>query len=456
MNRIEAQKPITAIILAAGQGTRMKSDIHKVLHPVGGKSMILHLLETVSAVGISQRIIVIGAHADQVQQALPGETFVTQHSQQGTGHAVMVCKETVNDNSGDLLVLFGDTPLIPQQIIEAMIVRKNQSTDTGIVVLGFEAKDPGRYGRLVLDSSGQLDRIVEYKDATENERALTLCNSGVMLIDGKKAYDWLDNLSADNAAKEYYLTDLVALARTDGRSAAVVKASESDVQGVNTRADLADCEAAFQQRMRSGAMASGVTLIAPETVFFSADTEIDQDVVVEPHVVFGAGVRVESGATIKSFSHLEGCIVRPGASVGPYSRLRPGADIGEEAKVGNFVEVKKATLGRGAKASHLTYLGDATVGADANIGAGTITCNYDGYLKHQTRIGDGAFIGSNSALVAPVIVEDGAIVGAGSVITKAVSTDSIAVTRAPQKEIKGSAAKFRKRQAAKKAALKAK
>lgn len=443
---------IAAVILAAGKGTRMKSTKHKVLHAVGGKPMLNHLLDSVDILGPARKIVVVGAAREQVEAAVSGCDFVTQAEQLGTGHAVQVTKDALDGFAGDVIVLYGDVPFIPVGVMQAMI---DARADAAMVVLGFRPEDPAKYGRLVLGADGGLERIVEFKDATEAERAITLCNSGMMVIDGARLFDWLASLRNDNAAGEYYLTDLVEVARSDGHMVAVVEAAEEDVLGVNSRADLAHAEAFFQNKCRAQAMADGATLLDPATTYFSHDTRLGRDVIIEPGVFFGPGVTVGDSVTIKAYSHLEGTTVRAGASVGPFARLRPGADIGEGAKVGNFVEVKKATLDAGAKVSHLSYIGDASVGADSNIGAGTITCNYDGFLKYKTTIGAGAFIGSNSALVAPVTVGDGAIVGAGSVITGDVSADALALARGRQVEKEGFARAFRDEKAAEKAAQKA-
>jgi len=449
---------LATIILAAGQGTRMRSRVHKVLHPVGGKAMLLHILDMLAdTTGGAQPIVVVGSGADQVKAAVGDRArFAYQTQQLGTGHAVMCCRDMLlrdEGNSGDggdsdprdLLVLYGDVPLITAQTIAAMGAARRDGAS--LVVLGFTAANPTGYGRLITAADGSLDRIVEEKDASDAEKAVTLCNSGLMLMDAEWALAALDRLTNRNASGEYYLTDLVALARADGKPVATVTTDEDEVTGVNDRAGLAAVEAIFQARARAHHMADGVTFTAPDTVFLSADTVLAPDVTIEPHVVFGPAVVVESGSVIKAFSHLEGAHVHAGASIGPYARLRPGAKIGEGAKIGNFVEVKKAQLDAGVKVSHLSYIGDAQIGADANIGAGTITCNYDGYQKFQTVIGAGAFIGSNTALVAPVTVGDGAIVGAGSVLTKDTPADSLAVTRAPQKMVQGYAAKIRAKHA---------
>lgn len=446
-----ADSQLAAVVLAAGQGTRMKSSLHKVLHPIAGKPMISHLLDSLQSLHPARTIIVKGAMGEQLEDVLSDVELATQTEQLGTGHAVQSALPLLEGFGGDLLVLYGDVPFTSFAVMQQMIDALKSDENCGLVVLGFEAQDPAAYGRLVTGPGGALERIVEFKDASEAERAISLCNSGMMLVSGAHAAGWLASLNNDNAAKEYYLTDLVEIARKDGKSVAIVKTTEDELIGVNSRAELAAAEAVFQKLKRTAAMAEGVTLTAPETVFFSHDTKLGKDVVVEPNVVFGPGVTVEDNVTIKAFSHLEGATVRSGASVGPYARLRPAADIGPGAKIGNFVEVKKATLAEGVKVSHLTYIGDATIGANANIGAGTITCNYDGFLKYQTTIGAGAFIGSNSSLVAPVTVGDGAIVGAGSVITKDVEADSLAVSRARQRGIDGYAASFREEKQAEKA-----
>ena len=450
------KQEIAVVVLAAGKGTRMKSKLHKVLHAIGGLPMLHHLLASVKSLSPEKTVIVVGAEREQVEAAAHDCEIVTQSEQMGTGHAVMMASEALETYSGDVLVLYGDVPFIPTSLMRDMIAAKAEAENTGLVVLGFRPKDPAKYGRLVTAADGSLERIVEYKDANEAERAITLCNSGMMLIEGDKLFTWLDRLSNKNAAGEYYLTDLVEVARKDGRTVAVVEAREEDVMGINSREDLAGAEAAFQSRKRRAAMAAGVTLIDPATVYFSHDTKLGSDITVEPGVFFGPGVTIEDGATIKAYSHLEGVRVRAGASIGPFARLRPGADIGEGAKIGNFVEVKKAKLEAGVKVSHLSYIGDAFIGADANIGAGTITCNYDGFLKFETHIGAGAFIGSNSALVAPVKIGDGALVAAGSVITEDVSADALAVARGRQAEKQGFAKEFREQQASKKAAQAAK
>ena len=443
-------KPFAAIILAAGQGTRMQSRMHKVLHPIAGKPMLGYLLDTVAGLGAEKTLLVVGAAKEQLHAAYPDAAFITQTKQLGTGHAARMALPALGDFSGDIMVLFGDTPFIEPQTMRAMIAALDHE-NTGLVVLGFSPKDAAKYGRLITGRDGALERIVEYKDAATSERAVGLCNSGVMLIKGAHASRWLNALENNNAAGEYYLTDLVALARKSGFTVPIIVAEEEEVMGINSREDLARAETARQNKWRKAALVAGVTMTDPATVYFSADTVIGADVTIEPGVFFGPGVTIESGAIIKAFSHIEGTHIGTDAVVGPFARLRPGADIGEGAKIGNFVEVKKSRISKGAKVNHLSYIGDAQVGEAANIGAGTITCNYDGFLKYETTIGAGAFIGSNSALVAPVNIGDGAIVAAGSVVTKDVEAHALAVARGKQREIKGHAEKFRTDKAAEKA-----
>lgn len=438
---------ILGIVLAAGEGTRMKSSRPKVLHEVAGRSLVGHAMASAQAAGVARLGVVIGPDrpdvAREVAKRAPEATVFEQRERRGTAHAVLQAEALIAEGCAALVVLFGDTPLVRPESIRAL-AQTVQTGNTAVAVMGFEALDPTGYGRLITEGD-KLIAIREHKDASENERAITLCNSGLMAINGALALALLKSIGASNAQNEFYLTDAVALARAAGHEARFVLAPEEDALGVNDRVQLAVCEGVLQRRLREQHMRAGVTLIAPETVFFSLDTDLARDVLVEPNVVFGPGVKVESGAVIHAFSHLEGATVRAGATVGPFARLRPGADLGEGAKVGNFVEIKKATLGREAKVSHLTYIGDAEVGADANIGAGTITCNYDGFSKYITKIGAGAFIGSNTALVAPVSVGAGATVGAGSVITHDVAPDALALTRAPIKALPGWSKAFRER-----------
>ncbi|MBK0328704.1 bifunctional UDP-N-acetylglucosamine diphosphorylase/glucosamine-1-phosphate N-acetyltransferase GlmU [Rhodobacteraceae bacterium F11138] len=433
---------IALVILAAGKGTRMDSDLPKVLHPIAQVSMLVHAMRAGAALDPEQVVVVAGHGADAVRKAAEDENetaqIVLQTEQLGTAHAVGQARAALDGFRGDVVVLYGDTPFIRPETLERMIAAR-RSHD--LVVLGFEAADPARYGRLVLDGE-TLERIVEFKDANDAERALTLCNSGLIACDAAVLFDLISAVGNDNASGEYYLTDIVALARARGLSATAVTCDESETMGVNSRAELARAEAIFQARARAELLDAGVTLMAPETVHLAQDTVIGRDSVIEPNVVFGPGVTVESGATIRAFSHLEGCHVSRGAVIGPYARLRPGAELAEHAKVGNFVEIKNARIDERAKVNHLSYVGDAHVGAAANIGAGTITCNYDGVMKHHTRIGAGAFIGSNTMLVAPVQIGAGAMTASGSVITRNVEDDALALARAPQQNKPGRVSKL--------------
>jgi bifunctional UDP-N-acetylglucosamine pyrophosphorylase/glucosamine-1-phosphate N-acetyltransferase len=439
-------RPFAAIILAAGKGTRMKSDVHKVLHPIAGRAMLDHLLGVVDTLSPARKIVVVGAGREQLQTLVEarGGELVVQDRQLGTAHAVRQAEPNLADFEGDVIILYGDVPLIEAETMAHMLDRLHAPDAPAAVVVGFRPEDPQAYGRILAAADGTIDKMVEHKDATREERAVTLCNSGLMAARAEDLFALLARVGNDNAAGEYYLPDVVMLAGQDGRGSAVIEAEPWEMAGVNSRAELALVEAEWQRRRRLQAMADGVTLVAPDTVWFAHDTEIGRDSVIEPNVVFGPGVKIGERVTVKAFSHIEGAVVEAGAQVGPYARLRPGARIGEDARVGNFVEVKKATLGKGAKANHLSYLGDAEIGAGANIGAGTITCNYDGFFKYRTVIGEGAFIGSNSALVAPVTIGDGALVGAGSVITRDVAADAVALARGEQSEKAGRAATFRK------------
>ncbi len=433
----------------------MQSSLHKVLHPLAGKPMLDHLLDAVAALGATRTVVVVGADGEQVKAAVAGRdvSVARQREQLGTGHAVLMAKDALAGFAGDVLILYGDVPLVSAATMTRMIERLNFGIEPRAVVLGFRPDDAGAYGRIIVKADGTITKMVEYKDASPAERAVTLCNSGLMAVRSSDLFVLLDSIGNDNAAGEYYLPDIVML---PGHASAVIEVEEaSEVAGVNSRAELAALEGVWQQRRRAAAMAAGVTLIAPETVWFSHDTVIARDVTIEPNVWFGPGVSVADGATIRAFSHIEGATIGEGAQVGPYARLRPGAVLGEKSKVGNFVEVKQSTLGKGAKANHLSYIGDATVGAGANIGAGTITCNYDGYFKYQTVIGEGAFIGSNTALVAPVTIGAGAIVGAGATVTADVAADALALARAPQQAKPGWAKRFREAMTAKKAVAKA-
>lgn len=433
-----------AVILAAGEGTRMKSSLPKVLHTLAGRTLVAHVATTAKAAGVDALAAVIGPDREDVAQelrkAVPGAEVFVQRERRGTAHAVLAARDAIARGYDDILVLYADVPLVSVATLRAM--RGALADGAAVVALGFEAADPSGYGRL-LTAEGGLLAIREHKDASEAERAITLCNSGLMAIAGEDALGLLDTIRCDNAQNEFYLTDVVEAARLAAKRRTALGAAETEVMGVNDRVQLAAAEAVLQGRLREAAMLGGATLIAPDTVFLSHDTILGRDVLVEPHVVFGPGVIVEEGAVIHAFSHLEGARVEPAASVGPYGRLRPGAVLRKGSKVGNFVEVKSADIGEGAKVSHLTYIGDATVGAGANIGAGTVTCNYDGFGKFRTEIGSGAFIGSNSALVAPVKIGDGAFVGSGSVVTEDVPADSLALGRSRQVVKPGWASAFR-------------
>ncbi|MDB5704882.1 MAG: glmU [Sphingomonas bacterium] len=451
-----SNRALAAIILAAGKGTRMKSDLHKVLHPIAGRPMLLHLIDSVAALKPEPTVVVTGAGREQVEAAVSplGVMTVVQGEQLGTGHAVHQAEEAIGGFAGDILILYGDVPLVTTATMARMIERLHGADDPATVVLGFRPAEPGAYGRVIADAGGRIVKMVEYKDASPEERAETLCNSGLMAVRGEDLFALLALVGNENAAGEFYLPDIVMLAAKDGRRSAVIETDAAEVAGVNSRGELAGVEASWQHGRRARAMAEGATLIAPETVWFAFDTQVGRDVVIEPNVFFGPGVSIADGAVIHGFSHIEGATIGARAEVGPFARLRPGAVMGEKSKVGNFVEMKKAVLGPGAKANHLTYLGDAEIGAGANIGAGTITCNYDGYFKYRTIIGEGAFIGSNSALVAPVTIGAGAMVGAGSVITADVEADALAIARGKQEVRPGRAKRFREVMAAKKAATK--
>jgi len=430
------------VILAAGKGTRMKSELPKVLHPLAGAPLLVHAMRAGAALNPERTVIVAGHGADAVGRAArdhdPEARVVLQAEQLGTAHAVAQGAPALAGFSGDVFVLYGDTPFIHPETL-ARMAEARAAHD--VVVLGFEAADPGRYGRLAI-AGERLERIVEFKDATDEERAITLCNSGVVCADAETLLDLVAAVGNANAAGEYYLTDIVAIANARGLSATAVACDEAETLGINTRAELAAAEAAFQTRARADALETGVTLIAPETVHFAFDTVIGRDAVVEQYVVFGPGVTVETGAHIRAFSHLEGTHVARGAVVGPYARLRPGTELAEDTRVGNFVEVKNSLVDEGAKINHLSYVGDARVGRGSNIGAGTITCNYDGVSKHRTEIGAGVFVGSNTMLVAPVRLGDGSMTGSGSVITQDVPEDALAIGRGRQVNKPGLARKL--------------
>src|SRR5450631_2837584 len=433
-----------AIVLAAGEGTRMRSAKPKALHAIGGRTLLAHVLSAAIKAGGGEIALVVGPDHDAVAHAAralaPKARTFEQKQRRGTAHAVLAARKAIARGADDIFVMFSDTPLVrPEALTE---LRTALGRGAAVAVLGFRPASPAGYGRL-LTRGDELLAIREERDASDAERKIALCNGGLMALSSGTALTILERIGNANAKGEYYLTDAVAIARDMGLKAVAIETGEDDMRGINTKAQLAETEAVLQQRLRAAALDAGVTMIAPETVFLCADTKFGKDVTIEPNVVFGPGVTVADGALIRSFSHLEGAHVGKGARVGPFARLRPGANLGADVHIGNFVEVKQATIEAGAKANHLSYIGDARVGEGANIGAGTITCNYDGFNKHHTDIGAGAFIGSNSALVAPVRIGDGAIIGAGTVVTKDVAADALALTRAPQEERPGWAAKFR-------------
>jgi bifunctional UDP-N-acetylglucosamine pyrophosphorylase/glucosamine-1-phosphate N-acetyltransferase len=446
MTADRTKRTCLAVILAAGESTRMKSSKSKVLHPVANRPMIAHVVDALARAGIADIALVLGRDAEKVEAAAKNaavkSTVHIQTERLGTAHAVLAAREAIARGYDDLLVVFGDTPLITEAPLIA--AREGLADGADVVVIGFETADPTGYGRLIVEN-GELLAIREHKDASEAERAITYCNGGLMAINGRKALDLIGRIGNENAKGEYYLTDIVEVARASGGRAIAVAAPEEELTGCNTRAELAVIERLWQRRRRHAMMIEGVSMIAPETVFLSYDTEIGRDATIEPNVVFGPGVTVESGAVIHSFSHLEGAHVGADAEIGPYARLRPGAKLGDGSKVGNFTEIKKAEVGAGAKVNHLSYIGDAFIGAHTNVGAGTITCNYDGINKHITRIGSDAFIGSNTSLVAPVTVGNGAYIASGSVITADVPDDAVAFGRARQENKEGRAVLIRER-----------
>ncbi len=444
-----------AIILAAGMGTRMNSTLPKVLHLVANRPMISHIMTTLEAVSPERTVVVVSRGMERVARVVAPVATAIQAEALGTGHAVLAARDALADFAGDVLVLFGDTPLLTADTMHKMVEARRAANDPAVVVLGFRPNDPAEYGRLVTNADGSLEAIVEYHDATLEQRAIGLCNAGIMAIDGQVMFSLLDAVGNDNAKGEYYLTDIVKVARSRQLACVAVEADDPvEVIGVNSRAQLAEAEEAMQSRLRANAMANGVTMTDPKTVWLSADTKLGRDVTIEPNVFFGTGVTIADNVEIRSFCHIDQAEVESGSVIGPFARLRPGAKLGREAHIGNFVEIKSALVEEGAKINHLTYIGDARVGAKANIGAGTITCNYDGFFKDITDIGAGAFIGSNSALVAPVKIGEGAIVGAGSVVTSEVEADALAVARGKQRNIGGWAKSFRTRRQAEKDASK--
>ena len=432
-----SERQFAAIVLAAGIGTRMKSRHPKVMHQIAGRPMIGHLLATVAALAPARVVVVVGPDMAAVSEAAAPAETVVQDAPLGTGHAVLAARGALADFDGDVVVLYGADPLIAAATIDAALAARSTTPAPAVVVIGMRPDDPGAYARLIIDGDGGLDRIVEARDASDDELAIPLCNAGVVVADRARLFDWLGRVGNDNAKKEYYLTEIVSLARADGEPCGYFEAPAEELIGIDSREDLASAETLVQGQLRARAMAGGVTLIDPASVHLSFDTVFGRDVVVEPNVVFGPGVRVGSDVRIGAFSHLEGAQLGDGVTVGPFARLRQGAEIAAHARIGNFVEVKNASVEAGAKIMHLSYLGDARLGAGANVGAGTITCNYDGVKKSHTDIGAGAFIGSNTALVAPVTIGDGAVVGAGSVITRDVPGDALALTRAPQETREG-------------------
>ena len=445
---------IAAIVLAAGKGTRMKSDLHKVLHPIAGRPMLMHLMASVDELNPAKKVVIVGDKADQLETALGGTAeLAVQAPQLGTGHAVQQAEAALAGFDGDVLILYGDVPFVPATTMRAMVDRLNAPDGPAVVVLAFEPAEAQQYGRVITEGD-HVVKMVEHKDATEAERAVRLCNSGLMAAKSVDLFALLSRVTDNNAAKEYYLVDIVNIANADGRHCAVVVTDPYDVAGINSRGELAAMEGEWQARRRVAAMEGGASLIAPDTVWFAWDTKLGRDVTIEPNVFFGPGVTVADKVTIRANSHIEGAMIGAGCEIGPFARLRPGTVLGEKVKIGNFVETKKAVLGAGAKASHLTYLGDATVGAGANIGAGTITCNYDGYFKYRTEIGERAFIGSNSALVAPVKIGADAIVAAGSAVTRDVADGELRLVRGEQLVKPGWADRFHDTMRKKKAAEK--
>jgi bifunctional UDP-N-acetylglucosamine pyrophosphorylase/glucosamine-1-phosphate N-acetyltransferase len=458
-----SDRKLAVVVLAAGKGSRMKSDLPKVLHPVAGQPMLRHVLASVAALAPAETVVVVAPGMAPVEAAVEaaleaaGEAAAAparcavQATPLGTGHAVAAARDALAplmaQGAADLLVVFGDCPLMTSDTLQRLLAARREAKAPEIVGLAFRPADPAAYGRVILEDGGEgaarIEKIVEFADADSAQRQIGLCNAGTVAGDARRLFSLIERLGSHNAQGEYYLTDIFGLAHAEGRPAGVVECPAEEVLGVNSRADLALVEAAMQQRLRARAMAGGATLVDPATVWLSADTRLGRDVTVQPSVFFGPGVSVGDRVEIRSFCHLEGAEVGDDVVLGPFARLRPGARIGRAAHVGNFVEIKNAELGEGAKANHLTYLGDATVGAGANVGAGTITCNYDGFFKHRTTIGAGAFIGSNTALVAPVTVGDGALVAAGSTITEDVPADALAVERSEQRNREGAAARFR-------------
>jgi bifunctional UDP-N-acetylglucosamine pyrophosphorylase/glucosamine-1-phosphate N-acetyltransferase len=438
MNQSKINTPTAAIILAAGRGTRMRSELPKVMHKIAGQPMIQHVIAQAKTVGLSTLCTVIAPGmqplADLACECDASMRIATQTQALGTAHAVLAARETLADFTGNLLVLYGDTPLLTAASMQRVLDALNNNPNCAVAVLGFTPADAGSYGRLVLNANGLLDRIVEAKDATDTERTIRLCNSGVMGLRGDVAWRMLEQIDANNAKQEFYLTDVVAIARKMGFDARAVEGDADEVLGVNSRSELAAADATFQTRARQMHMENGVTLLDPATVYFAADTVIAPDTIIEPNVFFGLGVSIGQGAHIRAFSHIEGASIGSGSIIGPFARLRPGTQLGEQVRIGNFVEIKKSEVANGAKINHLSYIGDSDVGAESNIGAGTITCNYDGYQKYRTTIGANVFVGSHSTLVSPITIGDGAMVAAGSVITENIEPDALALARPRQQQ----------------------
>ena len=454
MNQSKITTPTAAIILAAGRGTRMRSQWPKVMHKIAGFPMIQHVIGQAKTVGLSPLCTVIAPDmqplADFARACDASMRIATQTEALGTAHAVLAARETFTDFTGNFLVLYGDTPLLTAASMQRVMDALHNDPQCAVAVLGFTPADAGSYGRLVLNSNGSLDRIVEAKDATATERTIRLCNSGVMALRGDVAWQMLEQIDANNAKHEFYLTDVVAIARKLGFEARAVEGDADEVLGVNSRSELAAADAIFQTRARQLHMDNGVTLLDPATVYFSADTVIEADTIIEPNVFFGPGVSIGQSAHIKAFSHIEGATIGNGSVIGPFARLRPGTQLGEQVRIGNFVEIKKSVIAKGAKINHLSYIGDSDIGAESNIGAGTITCNYDGYQKYRTTIGANVFVGSHSTLVSPLTIGDGAMVAAGSVITEDIEPDALALARQRQQQKRDWMKGFRARQVEKK------
>jgi bifunctional UDP-N-acetylglucosamine pyrophosphorylase / glucosamine-1-phosphate N-acetyltransferase len=442
---------VAAIILAAGKGTRMKSNLHKVLHPIAGRPMLMHLLGSFDELTPAATVVVAGDKREQLEAALAGRnvSVAVQDPQLGTAHAALQAKDALAGFEGLVLVCFGDVPFLRAETVRRLC--KALDGEAMVAVLGFRPDDTAAYGRIIANADGNVQKMVEHKDANDSERSVNLCNSGVIVAHSRDMWRLLESVGNDNAAGEYYLPDVATNAMAEGGRVVVIETDAGEVAGINSRAELAGMEAQWQAARRMAAMADGATLIAPETVWFAWDTKLGRDVLIEPNVFFGPGVTVADNVTIRANSHIEGASIASGCEVGPFARLRPGTVLDEKAKIGNFVETKKAHLGAGAKANHLTYLGDAEVGAGANIGAGTITCNYDGYFKYQTVIGEGAFIGSNSALIAPVKIGRDAIVAAGSAVSRDVMDGELRMVRAEQLVKPGWADRFHEAMRKKKA-----